>query len=86
MPSDGIVLRLQRVRSPREQALMRAAAQLADIGIQAACHVTRPGVTDYEIYAAFTYAQMARGGETGDGYQIGINRFGTACGKPYGHV
>jgi len=43
-------------------------------------------VTDYEIYAAFTYAQMSRGGETGDGYQIGINRYGTHCGKPYGHV
>ena len=26
------------------------------------------------------------GGETGDGYQIGINRYGTHCGKPYGHV
>src|SRR5262249_52159931 len=49
-------------------------------------HVIRPGVTDHEIYAAFTYAQLARGGETGDGYQIGINRYGTHCGKPYGHV
>jgi Xaa-Pro aminopeptidase len=48
--------------------------------------VTRPGVTDHEIYAAFTYAQLARGGETGDGYQIGVNRWGTHCGKPYGHV
>jgi len=31
-------------------------------------------------------AQLARGGETGDGYQIGINQYGTHCGKPYGHV
>jgi Xaa-Pro aminopeptidase len=82
----GIVERMQRVRSPRERPLFRAAAQLADIGIQAAYHVIRPGVTDYEIYAAFTFSQMARGGETGDGYQIGINRYGTHCGKPYGHV
>lgn len=29
---------------------------------------------------------MALGGETGDGYQIGINEFGTHCGKPYGHI
>jgi Xaa-Pro aminopeptidase len=36
--------------------------------------------------AAFTFAQIARGGETGDGYQIGINEFGTHCGKPYGRV
>ena len=67
-------------------ALHRTAAQLADIGIQAAYHVTRPGVTDFEIYAAFTLAQLARGGETGDGYQIGINEYGTHCGKPYGRV
>ncbi|MHA6729186.1 M24 family metallopeptidase [Devosia sp. A369] len=84
--AEAIVDRMQRRRSKGEQALVRAAAQLADIGIQAAYHVTRPGVTDYEIYAAFTYAQMSRGGETGDGYQIGINRYGTHCGKPYGHV
>jgi Xaa-Pro aminopeptidase len=82
----GIIERMQRRRSKREQAIVRAAAQLADIGIQAAYHVTRPGVTDHQIYAAFTYAQMARGGEWGDGYQIGVNRFGTHCGKPYGHV
>ncbi|MGK6311484.1 M24 family metallopeptidase [Neorhizobium sp. DT-125] len=84
--SEAIVDRMQKIRSPREQAIVRAAAQLADIGIQAAYHVIRPGVTDHEIYAAFTYAQMSRGGESGDGYQIGINRYGTHCGKPYGHV
>lgn len=81
-----IVLRMQRIRTPAEIALIRSAAQLIDIGCQAAYHVTRPGVTDYEIYAAFTFAQLARGGETGDGYQIGSSRFGTHCGKPYGHV
>jgi Xaa-Pro aminopeptidase len=81
----GILSRMQRILSVNEQAQVRTAAQLIDIGYQAACHVTRPGVTDFEIYAAFTFAQMARGGETGDGYQIGINQWGTACGKPYGH-
>ncbi|WP_417262874.1 M24 family metallopeptidase [Celeribacter sp.] len=78
--------RMQRRRSKAEQAVVRAATELACIGMQAAYHVIRPGVTDHEIYAAFTFAQMARGGETGDGYQIGINRWGTHCGKPYGHV
>ena len=77
---------MQRIRSPAEIELIRAAAQLISIGTQAAYHVTRPGVTDDEIYAAFTFAQLARGGETGDGYQIGINQYGTHCGKPYGHV
>lgn len=83
---QDILDRMQKIRSPREQALVRAASQLADIGIQAAYHVIKPGVSDHEIYAAFTYAQMARGGEAGDGYQIGINQWGTHCGKPYGHV
>lgn len=83
---NAIIDRMQRVRSPREVEMFRAAAQLISIGTQAAYHVTRPGVTDAEIFAAFTFAQMARGGETGDGYQIGINQYGTHCGKPYGHV
>lgn len=83
---NGIVDRMQRIRSPREIDLIRGAAKLIDIGFEAAFHVTRPGVTDHQIYAAFTYAQMALGGETGDGYQIGVNRYGTHCGKPYGHV
>ncbi|MEV5967615.1 Xaa-Pro peptidase family protein [Kribbella sp. NPDC051952] len=84
--ATDIVLRLQRVRSEAEIAIIRSAGQLIDIAYEAACHVTRPGVTDYEIYAAFSYAQMSRGGETGDGYQIGVNRYGTHCGKPYGHI
>ncbi|MGO8176290.1 aminopeptidase P family protein, partial [Rhizobium ruizarguesonis] len=46
----------------------------------------KSGVTDHEILAAFTYAQMALGVETGDVYQIGINEFGTHCGKPYVHI
>ncbi|MET0745322.1 MAG: Xaa-Pro peptidase family protein [Microvirga sp.] len=83
---NAIIDRMQKVRTPREIAMFRAAAQLIGIGTQAAYHVTRPGVTDAEIYAAFTFAQLARGGETGDGYQIGINAYGTHCGKPYGHV
>lgn len=83
---NGIVDRMQKLRSSREIDMFRAAAQLISIGTQAAYHVTRPGVTDAEIYAAFTWAQLARGGETGDGYQIGINQYGTHCGKPYGHV
>lgn len=82
--SNAIVDRLMRIASPREVSLHRAAAQLVSIGLQAAYHVAGPGVSDAEVYAAFTYAQLARGGETGDGYQIGVNEYGTHCGKPYG--
>ncbi|CUH80949.1 hypothetical protein [Tropicibacter naphthalenivorans] len=69
--AQGIVDRMQRRRSKAEQAVVRAAAQLACIGMQAAYHVIRPGVTDHEIYAAFTFAQMARGGETGKATRSG---------------
>lgn len=82
----GIIERLQRKRSRGEIDQFRTAAQLISIATQAAYHVARPGITDYQIYAAFTLAQMARGGETGDGYQIGANEWGTHCGKPYGRV
>jgi len=83
---NGILDRMQKIRSLPEIEMFRAAAQLISIGTQAAYHVAKPGVTDHEILAAFTYTQMALGGETGDGYQIGINEFGTHCGKPYGHI
>ncbi|CAN7203338.1 Xaa-Pro peptidase family protein [Rhizobium leguminosarum] len=83
---NAILDRMQKVRSLPEIEMFRAAAQLISIGTQAAYHVAKSGVTDREILAAFTYAQMALGGETGDGYQIGINEFGTHCGKPYGHI
>ena len=82
----GILDRMQRNRTVNEIAQFRTAAQLISIATQAAYHVARAGVTDYEMYAAFTMAQMARGGETGDGYQIGANQWGTHCGKPYGHI
>jgi Xaa-Pro aminopeptidase len=83
---NAILDRMQKVRTQAEIELIRAAAQLVSIGTQAAYHVTRVGVTDADIYAAFTFSQLARGGETGDGYQIGINQYGTHCGKPYGHT
>jgi Xaa-Pro aminopeptidase len=84
--AKATISRMQHVRSVAEQSQLRCAAQLIDIGYQAMCYVLRPGVTDHEMYAAFTFAQMARGGEWGDGYQIGINQWGTHVGKPYGHV
>ncbi|MEJ5078160.1 hypothetical protein [Erwinia sp. MYb535] len=46
---SAILERLQKVRSPREVEMFRAAAQLISIGTQAAYHVTKPGVTDHEI-------------------------------------
>lgn len=80
-----VAMGMQRVRSEAEIEQVRAAARLLEIGVEAAQHVAAIGVSDHEIYAAFTFAQMARGGESGDGYQIGINPWGTHVSKPYGH-
>lgn len=79
------ILNMQRIRSANEIDQIRASAQLMDIGFQAACYACKPGVTDHELYAAFSFAQLARGGENADAYQIGVNQWGTHCGKPYGH-
>ncbi|WP_101876513.1 M24 family metallopeptidase [Lachnoclostridium edouardi] len=81
-----VIRHMQRLRTESEIDQIRASAQLMDIGFQAACHACKPGVTDYELYAAFTFAQLARGGENADGYQIGINQWGTHIGKAYGHT
>ena len=76
---------MQRYRSKSEIDQIRASGQLMDIGFEAAVHACRLGVTDNELYAAFTFAQLARGGENADGYQIGVNKWGTHIGKAYGH-
>lgn len=81
-----IIFNMQRIRSKNEIDQIRASAQLMDIGFQAAVHACKLGVTDHELYAAFTFAQLARGGENADGYQIGANEWGTHIGKAYGHT
>lgn len=80
------ILEMQRCRTKSEIDQIRASVQLMEIGFEAACYACKPGVTDNELYAAFTFAQLARGGENADGYQIGVNKWGTHCGKAYGHV
>lgn len=81
-----VILDMQRLRTPAEVDQIRASVQLMEIGFEAAVHACKPGVTDWELYAAFSYAQLARGGENADGYQIGVNQWGTHCGKAYGHI
>jgi len=77
---------MQFVHTPAEIDQIRASAQLMEIGFEAAVYCCKPGVTDFELFAAYTFAQLARGGEAADGYQIGVNKWGTHCGKPYGHI
>ncbi len=68
---NAILDRMQKVRSVCEIQMFLAAAQLVSIATQAAYHVTKPGVTDQEIYAT------CRG--VGALEHYGIGQFDIAC-------
>lgn len=51
------------VKSPLEVACMKKAAEIADIGIEAGCKATRPGVSELEIAGMMQYAMAKAGGE-----------------------
>ena len=65
------------IKSPLEIACVRKAAELADIGMEAARNAARPGVMELEVTGAMQYA-MARGGWGGSrtqmpGHQAGVS-------------
>jgi Xaa-Pro aminopeptidase len=53
----------RRVKSPQEQAHVRTAQRIADIGMQAARDVLAPGITELDVYAEIVYAMARAGGE-----------------------
>ncbi|MBA3416765.1 MAG: aminopeptidase P family protein, partial [Chloroflexia bacterium] len=62
---DGtdIVREARRLKSPQELATMEIAARIADIGLEAARQVLRPGVTELEVYGETIAAMAKAGGE-----------------------
>lgn len=60
--ATGWVLGVRAVKLPGEQALLRAAAGLAEAGIRAALDRARPGVTERELAAAVAAEMVAGGG------------------------
>ena len=50
-------------KSPREMEVVRKAAAIADIGMEAARDAIAPGVSETELEAAIMYAMMKEGGE-----------------------
>ncbi|HEY6929881.1 MAG TPA: Xaa-Pro aminopeptidase [Thermoanaerobaculia bacterium] len=52
---------LRGVKSPREIALLRRAAQIAGLGLLEAMRSTRPGVYEYELDAAARYVFLVNG-------------------------
>jgi len=71
-PADHLLNTMRRIKSPREQAAFRRAAEITDLGYAAAARAIRPGVTEWEIMAASIQAMQAAGGERpGGGCQSG---------------
>lgn len=60
--ATGWMLGVRAVKLPGEQALLRAAAGLAEDGIRAALDRARPGVTERELAAAVAGEMVAGGG------------------------
>ncbi|MEZ5773945.1 MAG: Xaa-Pro peptidase family protein [Hyphomicrobiaceae bacterium] len=62
--ADGTVLveRLRVVKSPREMVVMREAARIGDVGMDAAHDMIRAGVRETDIEAAAVSAMMREGG------------------------
>jgi Xaa-Pro aminopeptidase len=67
---------LRSVKSPREIALLRRAAQLAGLAVLEAMKSTRPGAWEYQLEAAARYVFAANGARL-DGYRA-ITASGTA--------
>lgn len=53
----------RRIKHPMEVAMLRAAAQVVDLGMQAAIAAVRPGATEIEVSTAAASAMMLAGSE-----------------------
>jgi Xaa-Pro aminopeptidase len=62
-PDERLVARQRAIKSPAEQALLRRAAEIAGVGLQAAREAIRPGVTERQVCAAGTAAALAAGAD-----------------------
>ncbi|MET3289216.1 UNVERIFIED_CONTAM: Xaa-Pro aminopeptidase [Brevibacillus sp. OAP136] len=62
---DGtkIVRDVRFIKSPMELRYIETASKIADIGMQAALNVMKPGITELDIVAEYTYAMHKAGGE-----------------------
>lgn len=63
VPADTAIRDLRRQKSPAEVALLRRAAEIAEIGMAAALGVVQPGVTESEVAAEGIRACMANGAD-----------------------
>ncbi len=63
--ADGsdILREVRWIKSPAEIACLEKAAEITDIGLEAARNAIRPGATELDVYAEMTYAMGKAGGE-----------------------
>jgi len=61
---DDVVTEVRRTKDARDLAGMREAARVADLGMQTAFRMVRPGVTCGEVIAAGTAAMLRDGAES----------------------
>jgi len=62
---DGtdIVASVRKIKSPQEIAFSKIAAQIGDVGMNAALEYIRPGVTELDVYGEVINAMAKAGGE-----------------------
>lgn len=65
--AGNLIKDLRATKTPQEIELIKQACKLADLGIQAACEVLRPGITDLEIAAEVEYS-MRKNGSSGTAF------------------
>ncbi len=63
--TDGsdILREVRWIKSPAEIACLKKAAEITDIGLEAAKNAIRPGATELDVYSEMTYAMGKAGGE-----------------------
>jgi Xaa-Pro aminopeptidase len=61
--ATGIVRRLRKTKSPEEIAHVRSAHRMADVGMEAARNVLRPGVTELQVCGEIVRAMTEAGSE-----------------------
>jgi Xaa-Pro aminopeptidase len=60
---ERLVAQQRLLKSPAEQSLLRRAAEIAGVGLQAALETIQPGVTERHVCAAGTAAALAAGAD-----------------------
>jgi Xaa-Pro dipeptidase len=58
-----LMMSVRITKSPEEVAFLEKATELAEAEIEAIAASARPGMREYEVYAAAVYAALSRGGE-----------------------